>query len=111
MEVVGTVESPVATDESWKRPRNSKRKKERASERDSNDPDLTPWWERIQAPESSARNENVHFSLTQRRRRSQFSPEAAAAADILLMMAQDSRELSITGTCEGVDKICITSSK
>lgn len=102
--VVDTVERPEATDKSGKRSRNSKGKEmENPSEWDSTDSDLFPWWETRQAPVSDARDENVHFSLMERRR-SDFSPEAVAAADILLMMAQDPRGFLNAGPSQGVDR-------
>lgn len=89
MKVVKTVERSDVTDESGKRSRNGKGKGNgKTPEMESNNSD--PWWELIQVPESNARDENVHFSLIGRRR-SGFSLEAIEAADILLMMAQDSR--------------------
>lgn len=94
IDVIETVERSEATDESGKRSRNGNGKdKEEPSERDSNDSDLFPWWEATQAPVSDAQGENVHFSLIEQLR-SESSPEAVEAADILLMMAQDPRGFS-----------------
>jgi hypothetical protein len=97
IDVAETVEGSEATDENGERSRNSKgSEKGKASECDGNNSDLPPpWWEIIQAPGSNVRDESrtnlwrghVHFKLIERRR-SEFSPDAAEAADALLKLGE-----------------------
>jgi hypothetical protein len=69
-----------------------KQETESTSVCDINKPECPPWWEQTQAPESNVRAEprenlwdsNAQSSLIERRR-SEFSPDAVAAADILMM--------------------------
>ena len=75
---------------------------------DINKLECPPWWEQTQAPESNVRAEprenlwdsNAQSSLIERRR-SEFSPDAVAAADILMMLAQDPRECLTAGIGQG----------
>jgi hypothetical protein len=100
--VAETTESTRQTEEYGEQFQNMRVKEtESPSAYDFKKPEHPPWWEQIQVSESSARAEpcenswdnDVHFSLTERRR-SEFSPEAIAAANILVRLSRDPRGIS-----------------